>query len=130
MTSVPLSTADLSWRERVTELQADRDYWRPRAESWEARYIEAAKQVAALAEKVVATPDPDANQSRLPDALQVAIDRASIGQQPEVVRVMRREVLATYATTQGPEDVKILAALKRITAGDGARVAAFLGEAE
>ena len=125
--SESITTADLQWRERYQEVMADRDYWRSRAESWEARYVEASKQVSTLAAKVIDTPDspPD---TQLPHSLEVALKRYATGQPADVVRAMRREVLDVWANTEGDEDRKQIAALGRLTAGDGSRVAAFLGE--
>ena len=127
--SESITTADLHWRERYQEVMADRDYWRSRAESWEARYVEAAKQVSALALQVVAQPQESEGEA-IPTALEVALKRYGMGQSPEVVRTMRREMLDVYARTSGGEDKKQLAALERLSSGDGARVAAFLGEAD
>ena len=127
--SESITTADLQWRERYQEVTADRDYWRSRAESWESRYVEAAKQVASLAAQVVVQPVEPEGEA-FPPALEVALKRYAAGQSADVVRTMRREMLDTYANTAGGDDRKQLAALDRLSSGDGVRVAAFLGESD
>ena len=127
--SETLTVADIQWRDRYVEVTADRDYWRSRAESWESRYVEAAKQVASLAAQVVTQPvEPESDA--FPPALEVALKRYAAGQSADVVRTMRREMLDTYANANGGEDKKQLAALDRLASGDGVRVAAFLGESD
>lgn len=131
MTS-PIATglqADLIWRERYLEAATDRDYWRARANEWEARYVEASKRVGELSARIVEQPAEQPDQ-RLPQALEVALDRASTGQPKEVSRTMRREVLAAYAQAQGEEDQRVAIALRRLNDGDAHRVAVLLGEGE
>ena len=124
--SESITTADLQWRERYQEVTADRDYWRSRAESWEARYVEASKQVSTLAAKVIDTPDspPD---TQLPHSLEVALKRYATGQPADVVRAMRREVLDVWANTEGDEDRKQIAALGRLFVLSGGSVRWTIG---
>lgn len=118
---------DTDWKDRYVEVQADRDYWRSRAESWEGRYVECAKQNASLAAKIVTEPT-EAPDEKLPAAIEMALQKATSGQPKDVARNMRREAVLSYAQATGHEDERVRAALNRLHEGDASRVAAFLGE--
>ena len=118
--------SDTDWRDRCTELTADRDYWRSQAETWQRRYVDSVDEMRRLAAKIVETPAEPSEP--IPTALTVALDRASAGLPADIARTQRREVIAVYAKTAGEEDQRVTAALQRLHDGDGARVAAFLGE--
>lgn len=97
------------------ELESDRDYWRSRAKAWQERYE------IAVAEQEPSSP------SAMPEALVEAIKRECVGQPKDIARTLTREVFDAYAKAEGHEDEKILAGMKRLHEGDGARVEAFLG---
>lgn len=106
---------EIDWYPRFREMEADRDYWRTRARDWKERYD------LLTAEKPPEVAD-------LPPQLRHALSQAANGMPADVVRVVTRNVVSTYASTAGEEDVRISAALKRLRDGDSARVAMFLGE--
>ena len=114
----------ISWRERCTELMADRDYWRSRAETWETRCVDAHRELTAhRADPVADTTDRD-----IPAALEIALSRYAIGQPKDMARTMRREVIEAFGRAPGSADQRISAALARLHHGDSDRLAAFLGE--
>lgn len=129
MTAGTTTVSALTWRERFEEVAADRDYWRGRAESWEARYVEASAQVARLAEQVVTLPTAGP-ETGLPEAVDQAIQRAVVGQPKDVARRVRREVATAYYQASGTPDERARIALRRLAEGDAPRLRAFLGEGE